>query len=155
MNQTPSSGVPEFGGLDRPANTGGSSDGLAVRWANLVVWTLVALLATALGVILIPLHLPGGFLVPIAPLIGVAANFLLPKLLLAGTGWRGTRFVPAVIWLLVALVGSTPSSDGDLLISGSSHSSVVGLAYLGLGALGAVLGIIFAASPMRRPRRGD
>ena len=134
---------------------GSGAGDTAVRWTNLVVWTLVALLATALGVVLIPLHASGGLLLPVAPIIGLAANFLLPKVLLRGTGWSGTRFIPAAIWAVVALVGSTPTGDGDVLIAGSSHSSVVGLAYLGLGALGAVLGIIFAASPMRRPRRED
>lgn len=117
-----------------------------VRWANLAVWSLVALAATLLGIILIPLHLPGGFLIPIAPVIALAANFFVPKMLLAGTGWAAARFIPAVLWIALALIGSTPTGDGDLLISGDSHSSVVALAYLGLGALGAVLGIIFAVA---------
>lgn len=120
--------------------------GAFVRWANLIVWGLVALAATVLGIILIPLHLPGGFLIPIAPAIALAANFFIPKMLLAGTGWAAARFIPAVLWIALALIGSTPTGDGDLLISGDSHSSVVALAYLGLGALGAVLGIIFAVA---------
>lgn len=126
-----------------------------LRWANLLVWSLVALLATALGVVLIPLHLPGGFLVPVAPLVALVANYSIPKLMLAGTGWSGTRFIPSVVWVVIALVGAAPTGNGDLLISGDSHSSAIGLAYLGLGALGAMLGILFAASPMRRPKRDD
>lgn len=154
MNRTPSAsnsaaGDPPSGVADRQRYD------TVVRWGNLVVWTAVALLVTGLGIVLIPLHASGGFLIPVAPVVALAANFLLPKQLLAGTGWRGTRFVPAAIWIVLALVGSAPTSDGDLLISGNSHSSGVGLAYLGFGALGAVLGIIFASSPMRRPRHGD
>ena len=153
MNRTPSVSEPEVNCDPGSYDAESERSDPAVQWANLIVWTLVGLLATVLGIVLIPLHASGGFLIPISPVIVLIANFLLPKLLLTGTGWTGTRFIPAAIWAIVALVGSTPTSDGDLLISGSSHSSAVGLAYLGLGALGAVLGIIFAGSPLRRLRR--
>lgn len=139
---------------ERRRGTRGAGDAI-LRWGNLVVWALIALLATALGVILIPLHLSGGVLIPVAPAIALAANFLLPKPLLTGTGWSATRFLPAAIWALVAFAGSAPTTAGDLLIAGNSHSSAVGLAYLGLGALGAVLGIVFAASPLRRAQQAD
>ncbi|MFV0534875.1 MAG: hypothetical protein ACK5MR_14645 [Cumulibacter sp.] len=125
------------------------------RIGNLVVWGLVALLTAALGVILIPLHAPGGFLIPVAPAIALAANYLLPRLLYAGTGWVIARFLPAALWAVIALIASSPTGDGDLLISGNSHSSGVGVAYLGLGALGAVLGIVFSSPAMRRTRRGE
>lgn len=125
----------------------------AVRWGNLVVWSVITVLVTLLGVLLIPWTTSGGTSIPVAPLVPLVANFVLPRMMLRGTEWRWSRFVPAVLFIVVTLVGSTPTSGGDLLIPTVSHSSVVGLAFLGVGAMSAIAGIAFAATDLRSFRR--
>lgn len=128
----------------------GTDDESAVRWGNLIIWTLVAIAAALLGVFLVPLTTPGGVLIPIAPLVVLIANVALPRQVYLGTGWGWTKAVPAAVWIIVALAGAAVSSDGDLLIPGDSHSSLVGLAYLALGAMGAIIGLVLAGTDLRR-----
>lgn len=130
-----------------------NDDETITRWANLVVWTILTVLVTLLGVLLIPWTTRGGVSIPVAPLVPLVANVMLPRMMLRGTGWRWTRFVPAVIFIVITLVGSTPSSGGDLLIPTVSHSSAVGLAFLAAGAMSAIVGTAFAATDLRSFRR--
>lgn len=147
--------APTAGPMSDPAQPESHSE-TAIRWGNLVIWSFVTLFVTLFGILLIPWTTSGGTSIPVAPLVPLVANFLLPRMMLRGTDWGWSRFVPAVIFIVLTLVGSTPSSGGDLLIPTVSHSSAIGLGFLAAGAMSAIAGIAFAATDLRsfRRRRG-
>jgi uncharacterized membrane protein YhhN len=124
----------------RPGEAASGSE-TATRVGNVVVWTLVAALVAVIGMLLIPLTTAGGVRIPVAPVIALAANIMLPRLLYRGSSWGWSAFLPALVWL------------GDLLIPGNSYSGVVGLIYLAAGAMGAVMGVALARMSPRRARR--
>ena len=127
-------------------------EGRALRIANLAVWSIAAALLTLIGISLIPFTL-GRILLPVAPALALAANLWLPRQMLAGTGWGWAKYLPALLWVVISVAGSMVTGDGDLLIPGSGYSSAVGVAYLGFGALGAVLGVAFAGTDLGAMRR--
>ena len=131
-----------------------SSDRLT-RIGNLVVWSLVAVLAAIIGMLLIPLTTAGGVRIPISPVVALVANLVLPRMMWRGTGWGPATFLPAAIWFIVVLAGASATSDGDLLIPGNSYSSVMGLVHMAVGATAAVMGIAIAKMSLRRRRASE
>ncbi|HEX2074306.1 MAG TPA: hypothetical protein VHF92_11010 [Geodermatophilus sp.] len=123
-------------------------------------WTapLVALLAVAVAgwlalveVFWLPLRV-GGVLVPVSVVAAVVGNLLLVPAAHRLSGSRVVAVVPAVTWLVVALAGSIPRPEGDILITGSGDAGVVNLGFLLLGVLAASFAVGRAVTaPVRRP----
>ena len=123
-------------------------------WVSAFVWTLVCILLNLLSIALVPFEVGTGFLLPIAlPLVAVV-NIVLPKVFARGVGIAWTRYLPAAIWIVLAVVAATPRSGGDLLLPSNSYSAAISLLYLGIGAMTAVVGIVLARSEPGATRRG-
>ncbi|QHB99651.1 hypothetical protein EK0264_04695 [Epidermidibacterium keratini] len=125
-----------------------------IGWLSAVVWTFVCVLLNLLTIALVPLEVGTGFLVPISLLLVAIINLALPKVFARGVGIPWTRYLPAAIWIVLAVVAATPRSGGDLLLPSNSYSAAISLLYLGIGAMTAVIGVVLARTELSSFRRG-
>jgi hypothetical protein len=119
------------------------------RALQLIGWAVLGVvLATWLAVVEVmwlPLRV-GGLLVPVSVVAAIAGNLLLVDVVLRRTRSRAIAVLPAVAWAAVALAATMRRPEGDLLIVGTGGLGVVGLAFLLLGAVAAVLAVARALS---------
>jgi hypothetical protein len=104
---------------------------------GLVVLVVAAWLALV-EVFWLPLHLLG-VPFPLSVVAAVAGNMLLPSL---AVGWSGSRLVavlPGITWLGIALAAMVRRPEGDLILTGTGTTGVVGLVFLLVGALAAAV----------------
>lgn len=109
---------------------------LWLRLAGLGVACLGAVLVTVVSAFLTPYRI-GSFLVPIALLLVVAGLTAVTRFAHAVTEHKGLSLLPGGLWLVLSLVLSGRTSEGDLvLISGNWVATV----YLLIGSV--TLGVL-------------
>jgi hypothetical protein len=114
---------------------------------------VVASWLTLVEILWLPLRV-AGILLPISVPAAVVGNPLLVALAHRWSGSRVVAVLPAVVWLLLALVASQRRPEGDLLITGGGATGYVNLAFLLLGVGSAVFAVArVVAHPGRRPGR--
>lgn len=118
-------------------------------WAGLAVWTVVSVVLAVIEVFLLPLSTSGGRHLPVAVVLAVLGNLLLPRVFVRGLGLRFGWALPAVVWFGVILASASQTSDGDLLISGSDYAAGSSGVFLVVGAVSVALGSAVAATPIR------
>ena len=119
-------------------------------WALLVV--LVSGWLALVEVFWLPWRV-AGVPVPVSVLAAVAGNLALVTAAHRLSGSRLVAVLPALVWVLVAVAGSTPRPEGDLLITGGDAvTQVVNLAFLLLGVVAAAIAVGRAlGTPRPRP----
>ena len=117
--------------LDRLIRIGG---GIVTVWAA----TLLAIVES----FLVPARI-GDAHVPLAGLIAVVGNVALPLLMLYLTRHRLVALLPGLAWFVVVIMATSPTSEGDLIIT-SMWTGVV-LLIAGAGTI-AVMGYLLLAS---------
>ena len=123
------------------------------QWLGFVIWILVTVAVSIVGVFLVPLVTSGGTHIPISLLIVVVANLLLPSVFVRGLDLSWAWFVAPLMWAIVVIPAATVTSDDDILLPGSTYSSTLNLIYLGLGAVAAVIGSIVSRMDIDLLRR--
>jgi hypothetical protein len=124
---------------------------VVLGWA--VVAVAVACWLTLVEILWLPLRI-GGVLVPVSVVAAVVGNLLLVDGAHRLSRSRAVAALPAVVWLVLALVASQQRAEGDLLITGGGASGYVNLAFLLFGVVAAAiaLGRLVRAPRRRRPR---
>jgi hypothetical protein len=112
----------------------------AGRIAGGVMVGLGAIELSVLECFLVPLRV-GRVPLPVALLLAIAGNLLLPRLGVAATGRKAMAVAPPVLWLLVVFVFAAPRPEGDLVVPGT----LMGLLFLFGGAIAAAFGAARAA----------
>jgi hypothetical protein len=123
---------------------GGSRWALAGRVAGGVLVSLVSVWLAFLECFLVPLR-AGTVVIPVAVVLALAGNAVLPRLAVAAAGRKAAALLPPVLWLAVVFVFAAPRPEGDLIVPGTWS----GLAFLFLGAIGAAYGAAMAVLPPR------
>ena len=144
-------GVP--GGDEQPGRPGGR----ALDILGIVVVALSAVLAAIIAVFLTPLYW-GSVLVPLAIVVAIAANIVLPLLARRlGMPPIGSA-LPYVLWLLTVIVLGSSRPEGDVLLpAGKGAQPLVTYGMLAGGALagGLTVAILTMARPAGRRDNDD
>ena len=114
------------------------------RALTLAVWSVLGVAVAGWLAVVEVLWLPlrvGGLLVPVSVVAAVVGNLLLVDLLLRWSRSRVVAVLPALAWVAVAYAATLRRSEGDLLIIGTGGLGAVGLAFLLLGMLAAVVAV--------------
>ncbi|ADD45136.1 mutlidrug resistance protein [Stackebrandtia nassauensis DSM 44728] len=116
-----------------------------VRAAGAVVVTAAAVVFAVVEAFLVPFTL-GGVYVPVAAVLAVAVNLSLPRLALWLVRLRSLALLPSLTWFVIVILGTVPTSAGDLVI----HDAWPGMALLLGGAASvAISGYRIVTGPTR------
>ncbi|HEY7048689.1 MAG TPA: hypothetical protein VH373_15825 [Jatrophihabitantaceae bacterium] len=120
---------------ERPQETTRRPGGRALDIAGIVAVALSGVLAAVIAVFLTPLYW-GTFLSPLAIVVAIAANIVLPLLARSlGMSPIGSA-LPYVLWLLTVIVLGTSRPEGDVLLpAGNGAQPLVTYGMLAGGAL--------------------
>lgn len=129
-----------------------------MRALRLVGWAVAAAVVAgwlaAVEVFWLPLRVEG-VPVPLSVPAAVVGNLLLVTAAARLSGSRLVGVLPALVWLAVALAGSVPRPEGDLLITGgTTGSSAVALSFLLLGVVAAAFAVGRTLGGGARPPAG-
>jgi hypothetical protein len=127
--------------------------GRALDIAGIVLVALSGILSAIIAVLLTPLYW-GTFLSPLAIVVAIAANIVLP-LLARGLGMPPLgAALPYVLWLLTVIVLGSSRPEGDVLLpAGNGAQPLVTYGMLAGGALagGLTVAIMTLGGTPRRP----
>lgn len=125
-------------------------------WIAVVSLCASAMLAAVIELFLVPLY-AGKTIVPIAVLIAVASNVVLPRLGRAVMATTAAAVLPFVSWLLVVVaVGWFARPEGDVVLPGGGGAEWVGFAVTFGGALAGTITVVASAPPPApRPPAGQ
>ncbi len=119
----------------------------AVRAGAVAVACWGAVLVALLGAFLTPYRL-GGILIPVSLVVVVAGLVAVTRFAYVATEHAGLSLVPGVLWLIVSLVLSARTTEGDLVLT---QQNWVANVYLLVGSI--TLGVLGYRMVMpRRPR---
>ncbi|HEX6870836.1 MAG TPA: hypothetical protein VF163_07040, partial [Micromonosporaceae bacterium] len=104
------------------------SGALLTRVLGAVVAAWGGVLLATYGAFLTPLRV-GAVLVPLSVVLAMLGNALLARFAYAVTGSRLLGLLPGLIWLVLSLIWSDRTTEGDLVLVGSWVSTL----YLFLG----------------------
>lgn len=102
-----------------------------LRWVGLVVACLGAAVVTVLTAFLTPYRI-GGFLVPISLLLLVGGLTVVTRFARDVTNHAGLSLIPGGVWLVLSLVFSGRTNEGDLVLISSNWVATV---YLLVGSV--------------------
>lgn len=119
---------------------------------------VVALAAAVLSIVacFTAVEYVGATPAPVGIVVTVLVNCSLPWISARVAGARAAAAVPAVVWVVVALVAAAPGPGGDVILPGTWQ----GLTFLLLGAVAALVGVVWlsglpAAEARRAPTSAD
>ena len=118
-------------------------------WTGVVLLCLTAALSALLESLLVPLY-SGTVVVPVAVVLALAGNAVLPRLArsLVPTTWAGAS--PFVVWLVVVVwFGVLARPEGDVILPGGGPGGVVVVTYgvlLG-GTLAGAVSLVLMSGP--------
>lgn len=142
-------GEPVDGGTRRP---GWAAVDVALRVFGGLVAVVATLVTAGLELAFAPLRV-GGHLVWVSVPLAVLANLAIGRFAHRVTGSLVAVAVPALVWIVLMMAVSQPTSEGDYLLAGST--AFLGLALIVTGSLAfaavAVRAINASARPARRP----
>lgn len=138
--------------------TGGEprdADPAWIGWVGLILVAASGVLAAVVEVVLVPLYV-GSVLVPIAVVVALVTNVLLPVLAFRLIPRGLAAATPFVLWLIVAFTfGVVARPEGDVLLPGgrgapewTSYGVLLG------GALAGTLTVVMLVPPRRRLSAG-
>jgi hypothetical protein len=132
--------------------TAGTQRPRALDWLGLVVVGVSGALAGFVETLLVPFYL-GSVIMPIAVVLAIISNVVLPRL--ARTLVPSTRaaVVPFLTWLIVVVgFGVITRPEGDVILPGGSLQWVSYGLLLGGGVAGVVTIVLSTPPPSRPPR---
>ena len=113
-----------------------------------VLCCVSAALAAVIAVLLTPFYL-GSVIVPIAVLVAVASNVVLPLIARNLAGSTLAAALPLIVWIVVVVVLSLPRPEGDVLLPGGKGGQLA-VSY-GVVLTGVVAGMVTLT--LSSPRR--
>jgi hypothetical protein len=116
-----------------------------IRYGGLALAVWASLLLSLVAAFWTPLRI-GSVLIPVSLVLVGLGNWLLVRFAYRVTGKVGLSLIPALAWLVLTLVLSQKTTEGDLVLAGNNW---VANAYLFVGSLAAA----FAAYRVMNPRR--
>ena len=87
----------------------------AIRISGGIVVCAAAAMLAVLEVFLVPIRLAQSY-VPVAALLAVGSNIALPIAMRYVTRGKLVAMLPGLIWFVVAIIGCSPTLEGDLLV---------------------------------------
>jgi hypothetical protein len=122
-----------------------------IDYVGVVVLCGVGFLSALFDVFLVPLY-AGKVLVPLAVVLAVVGNVLLPRLSRALVPATWAAAAPVAVWVVLAFVlGFTARPEGDVLLPGGGYVQWVGLGMVFGGVL-AGIGTVVTSMPPPAPR---
>jgi hypothetical protein len=127
-----------------------------MRVLRLLGWAAAAVVVAAWFALVEVFWLPwrlGGVPVPVSVLAAVGGNLLLVDAARRLSGSRLIGFLPAVVWLVIAVSATMRRPEGDLLLpGGDAVTSTLNLGFLLLGVVAAAFAVGRAlGTPTVRP----
>jgi hypothetical protein len=126
-----------------------------MRPLALLGWGIAAVVAgtwlALVEVFWLPLRV-GGVLVPVSVVAAVVGNLIVVAEAYRWSRSRVVAVLPALAWLVVALVATRRRPEGDLIIVGTGALGYVGLAFLLVGVVAAAFAVGRVLAAPRRPR---
>jgi hypothetical protein len=119
----------------------------ALGFAGVVLCCLSAALGALIAVLLTPLYV-GSVLLPVAIVVAVATNSVLPVLARALGGSTAAAATPLIVWIAVVVILSLPRAEGDVLLPGGKVGQIV-VSY-GVVLAGVLAGMVAIALSGRR-----
>ncbi len=121
-------------------------------WLGVVLLALVAGLFGLLETLLVPLY-AGSTAVPVAVLLAVLSNILLPRMARTLVPTTPAAAVPLFAWLVVVIgFGVLARPEGDIILPGGSLQWVTYGVVLG-GALAGTVSVVLSGPPAARSPR--
>jgi hypothetical protein len=127
-----------------------------LEWLGVFGLCLCGALAALLEALLVPLY-AGSVVVPIAVVLALATNIILPRLAVTLVPRPVAAALPFVAWLIVIIAfGVVTRPEGDVILPGAPKAlEYVTYGVLLGGALAGAVSVVTAAPPPRpRPRPG-
>jgi hypothetical protein len=126
-----------------------------IDYVGVVVLCGAAALSALFDVFLVPLY-AGKVLVPLAVLLAIVGNVLLPRLARALVPATWAAAAPVAVWVVLAFaLGFTSRPEGDVLLPGGGYVQWVGLGMVFGGVLAGITTVIIGMPPPApRPRPG-
>ena len=115
---------------------------------GIVLCCVSAALAAAIAVLLTPFYL-GAVIVPIAILVAIASNVVLPLISRNLTDSTLLAALPLIVWIVAVVVLSLPRPEGDVLLPGGKGGQLA-VSY-GVVLTGVVAGMVTLT--LSSPRR--
>ena len=116
--------------------------------AGVVLCCVSAALAAVVAVLLTPFYV-GSVIVPIAVLVAIASNIVLPLIARNLVGSTLAAALPLIVWIVVVVVLSLPRPEGDVLLPGGKGGQLA-VSY-GVVLTGVVAGMVTLT--LSNPRR--
>lgn len=105
---------------------------LAVRGLGLLVAFVAAIASALLTAFLTPLYL-GTIRLPVAILVAAVANYALVWFTYRATEQKLLSLLPGLAWMIVMIVLSTRTGEGDVVLAGNNWVALVSI-FVGVGA---------------------
>ena len=123
-----------------------------VGWAGVALVSAVGALAALLEAFLVPLY-AGSIIVPVAVLLAVAGNVVLPRMARAIVPRTGASMAPLLTWLAVMLLLLFGRPEGDVVFPGAPRAAE--LTFYGTLFGGALAGLAAVALSVPPPSRRE
>lgn len=118
---------------------------------GLVLYGIAGALSALLEILLVPLRV-GTVLVPIAVVLAVASNIVIPWLSSGLTTAAFGAAPPVVLWIVTAFLLSTSRPEGDVLLPGGTNVQWVSYGVLFGGLFTGLITMALLAASARRVR---
>jgi hypothetical protein len=118
---------------------------------GLLLYAAAGALTALVEILLVPLRM-GSTLVPLAVVLAVAGNIVIPWLSSQLTSAAFGAAPPVVAWILTAFLLSTSRPEGDVLLPGGSSVQWVSYGVLFGGLFTALITMALLAASVRRER---
>lgn len=119
----------------------------ATGWAGVALFTVCAMLLALVELFLVPLRV-GVVLVPIAVVLAIAGNIVLPLLSYSMVRRTFGAVAPLLGWLVVVLiVALLPRPEGDVVLPGGGYLQWVSYGVLLGGAIAGTVTIVMVGTP--------
>ena len=102
----------------------------ALRVGGTIVAVWGSVLLALIGAFLTPVRV-GGVLMPVSVLIAIVGNAGLMRFAFVTTEHRGLAVLPGVVWIVLAFVATSGTSEGDVVLTSNNW---VGPVYLLAGS---------------------
>ena len=121
--------------------------GPVIRWFGLAVAIWGAVLLAWFGAFLTPLRWDT-ILIPVSVILAIAGNVLLVRFTHDVTGHALLSLLPGLVWLILTLVMSDRTTEGDLVLAQNNWVATV---YLFAGSISIGFAFYRLINPRRRP----